>query len=278
MNTRRQFIRISAGIAAAGAPLAAAAPLPTARLGKYDITRLIIGSNPFYGYSHTSRTLDEHMREWSTPDNVCAALQEAGRNGINTFQTNGGDRAISDIRLHRERGGKLQVIALIKKNPEDAVASMRPIAVSHHGEVTDALFRQRKMDDVREFTKRVRQAGVLVGVSTHQPEIVEYIEEHGWDVDFYMGCVYNRTRTPEEIRKLLGQLPLPANEALSRKRPGAHVRRDASNAEDLPGLQDSGGGTRGGIARIARRGFQDRVCGHQTEGLRDRGRLSAVQE
>jgi hypothetical protein len=219
MNTRRQFIGISAGIAAAGAPLAAAAPLPTARLGKYDITRLIIGSNPFYGYSHSSRTLDQHMREWSTPDNVCAALQEAERNGINTFQTNGGDRAISDIRLHRERGGKLQVIALIKEKPEDAVESMRPIAVSHHGEVTDALFRQRKMDDVREFTKRVRQAGVLVGVSTHQPEIVEYIEEHGWDVDFYMGCVYNRTRTPEEIRKLLGQIPLPANELYLEKDP-----------------------------------------------------------
>jgi hypothetical protein len=212
MNTRRQFIQISAGIAAAGAPLAAAAPLPTARLGKYEISRLIIGSNPFYGYSHASRILDQHMREWGTPDNVCAALQEAERNGINTFQTNGNDRAITDIRLHRERGGKLQVIALIKEKPEDAVKDMRPIAVSHHGEVTDALFRQQKMDDVREFTKRTRQAGVLAGVSTHKPEVIEYIEERGWDVDFYMGCAYNRTRTPDEIRKLLGQLPLPPNE------------------------------------------------------------------
>jgi hypothetical protein len=38
-------------------------------------------------------------------------------------------------------------------------------------------------------------------------------------VDFYMGCVYNRTRTPEEIRKLLGQLPLPANELYLEKDP-----------------------------------------------------------
>jgi hypothetical protein len=169
MNTRRQFIQLSAGLAAAGVPLAAAAPLPTARLGKHEVSRLIIGSNPFYGYSHASRALDQHMREWGTPDHICAALQEAERNGINTFQTNGGDRAITDIRLYRERGGKLQVIALIKERPEDAVKNLRPIALSHHGEATDVLFREKRMDEVREFTKRVRQAGVLVGVSTHKP-------------------------------------------------------------------------------------------------------------
>jgi hypothetical protein len=31
-------------------------------------------------------------------------------------------------------------------------------------------------------------------------------------VDFYMLCAYNRTRTPEEFRKMLGVLPLPASD------------------------------------------------------------------
>ncbi len=31
-------------------------------------------------------------------------------------------------------------------------------------------------------------------------------------MDFYFLCVYNRTRTPDEIRKLLGVLPLPATD------------------------------------------------------------------
>jgi hypothetical protein len=221
MKSRRHFLQISAGIAAAGTPLAGAVAetLPTARLGKYEISRLILGSNPFYGYSHASRLLDQHMREWGTPDNVCAALHEAERNGVTTFQTNGDARAITDVARHREGGGKLQVIALIKEKPEDAVKNMRPIAVSHHGEITDAQFRRQKMEEVREFTRRARQTGVLVGVSTHKPEVIEYIEERGWDVDFYMGCVYNRTRTPDEIRKLLGQLPLPAGELYLEKDP-----------------------------------------------------------
>ena len=32
---------------------------------------------------------------------------------------------------------------------------------------------------------------------------VAQVEEQGWDVDFYAGCVYNRTRTPEEWKQVL---------------------------------------------------------------------------
>ena len=44
---------------------------------------------------------------------------------------------------------------------------------------------------------------MLVGVGTHKPEVIELVEEQGWDVDFYSGCVYNRTRTPDEWRQPL---------------------------------------------------------------------------
>jgi hypothetical protein len=160
------------------------------------------------------------MREWGTPEHVGEALHEAERQGITVFQTNGGDRELADIERHREQGGKLQVIALIKEKPEETVARIHPMAVSHHGEVTDVAFRKQQMNEVHEFTKRARQTGVLVGVSTHKPEVIEYIEEHDWDVDFLMGCVYNRTRTPYELRTLLnGELPLPANEVYLEKDP-----------------------------------------------------------
>jgi hypothetical protein len=33
--------------------------------------------------------------------------------------------------------------------------------------------------------------------------VISYVEEQGWDVDFYAGCVYNRTRTPEEWKQVL---------------------------------------------------------------------------
>jgi len=41
-------------------------------------------------------------------------------------------------------------------------------------------------------------------VGTHKPEVIALVEDQGWDVDFYAGCVYNRTRTTEEWKKVLG--------------------------------------------------------------------------
>ncbi len=32
------------------------------------------------------------------------------------------------------------------------------------------------------------------GIGTHIPGVIEYIEDKGWDVDFYMGCFYNLAR------------------------------------------------------------------------------------
>ncbi|MCU0979815.1 MAG: hypothetical protein MUF25_11700, partial [Pirellulaceae bacterium] len=82
----------------------------------------------------------------------------------------------------------------------------------HHGEVTDQLFKSGKLDEIHDFLKRVRDAGMLAGVSTHMPAVVDAIESKGWEPDYYMTCVYERNRSNEELKKLLGYVPLPARE------------------------------------------------------------------
>jgi hypothetical protein len=42
--------------------------------------------------------------------------------------------------------------------------------------------------------------------------VVETIEERGWDIDFYMTCVYERHRTREELLEHLGHVPIPLRE------------------------------------------------------------------
>jgi hypothetical protein len=50
---------------------------------------------------------------------------------------------------------------------------------------------------------------VQVGLSAHNPALIELSEEKGWDVDYYMCCLYYLTRPKDEFRKLLGEdLPL----------------------------------------------------------------------
>lgn len=40
----------------------------------------------------------------------------------------------------------------------------------------------------------MRDCGVQVGLGSHIPEVIEYAEERGWNVDFYMTCFYNLSR------------------------------------------------------------------------------------
>ena len=172
MNSRRDFLMSSAGLAAALAarPLVdraqepVAATLPKVRFGKYEISRLIIGCNQFYGYSHFNQLLDQMMRDWNTPDRVCETLHQCELNGINTFQYSHHERGSSDLERHRANGGKMLLIATdTSKDPiEETVKRIQPIALYHHGERTDVLFRDGKMDQVQEYTKRLRQTGVRV--------------------------------------------------------------------------------------------------------------------
>ncbi len=218
-GTRRALLQSAA---AGGVALAAdtADRLPTVRFGKYEVTRLIVGSNPFYGFGHSVPVLDQVMLEWNTPERVCQTLHACEQNGINTYQGNARERAVADLRRYRAEGGRMQVISLVAGDVvAQVVEQVKPIAIAHHGENTDRLFREGKIEEVHAFTKRVRQAGVMVGVSTHQPQNIARIEDLGWDVDFYMGCVYNRTRTPEELKALLGDVPEPAAEVYLRGDP-----------------------------------------------------------
>ena len=221
MNSRRDFLKSSAGLAAslAATPVARgetapAASLPTVKFGNMEISRMIVGCNQFYGFSHFNKLLDQLMADWNTPERVCQTLLQCQQNGINAFQSSQHGRTLSDLELFRSRGWKMHLIHTDNTNGTvaDAVRKTGAEAIYHHGEATDVLWRAGKMDKLQEYTKQLRQAGVRVGIGTHKPEVVEYVEEHGWDVDFYMLCAYNRTRTPEEYRKLLGVLPIPASD------------------------------------------------------------------
>jgi hypothetical protein len=85
---------------------------------------------------------------------------------------------------------------------KQVVKDIQPIAIVHHGGVTDRLFRQGKSSEVHDFVKRVHDAGVLAGVSAHNPDCIKQVADEGWEVDLFMTCFYYLTRTPEEMGKM----------------------------------------------------------------------------
>jgi len=218
---RRSFLGSSAALAGVGSslgPPALASPpageLPRIPFRGRELTRLAIGSNPFYGYSHFNPIMDSCMREWYTQDRRIAVLKEAEAAGINLWQVHYNDPTVDDWKRYRAEGGKMNVLLLadfeLMKNwkllPE--VAKLQPIGIGHHGNRTDERFREKRMDIVQDFTKAVHDAGVPAGVSMHNPAVMEFIEDKGWAVDYYMTCLYRVSRTVEETRAEFGEASL----------------------------------------------------------------------
>jgi hypothetical protein len=223
---RRDFLRQAAGLATGLAALPAAARgdepskssaplLPTIRLGSHQVTRLIIGGNPIYGYSHFNKHFDHHMTDWHTPDRVMELLRRCEACGLNTFQNSYAERTLSDVDRYRAEGGTMHWLCLGKpdwdQHPDHITdaAKHHPLGISPHGALNERLHRQKKYDVLTDLLKRIRDQGVLVGLSAHDPTLIEEAEERGWDIDYFMCSLYYLTRPKEEYRALLGQtLPL----------------------------------------------------------------------
>jgi hypothetical protein len=223
---RRDFLQQAMGIAAGAAVAAgnarAALPatdssnlLPTIHLGKHAVTRLIVGGNPVYGHSHFNRLFSEHLTAWHTPERVMALLKRCEQAGINTWQNSYAERTLTDLDRYRADGGALNWLCLGKpdwdRHPQriEEAAKRRPIGIAPHGALAEKLYREKRLNVLTDLLKRIRDQGVLVGLSAHNPELIELAEEKGWDVDYYMCCLYYLTRPREEYQKLLGKdLPL----------------------------------------------------------------------
>lgn len=82
----------------------------------------------------------------------------------------------------------------------------KPIGLQHFGARTDRKFVEGKMDEVRDLMKRFRDTGLLVGLCSHDAEILEYAAERDWDVDFYQ-CCFHTVYTYVDLRLLCTRAP-----------------------------------------------------------------------
>ncbi len=229
--SRRQFLigttSVAAGLAAKAGKGDSATALPTVSLGPSRVTRLIVGGNPIYGYSHFNRLFDQHMLEYFTDERVVQFLLDSEKAGINTWQSSFHESFKRHHPQMREAGCKIQWICLAApwdvdrsapRTPDNILAGMlkcaeivskyRPIGMAHHGAATDFLWREGKIDYIKTFLNKAHDLGIPAGISTHNPVILEALEAKGWSNDFYMASFYYQTRKPEEFEKQMGFVPV----------------------------------------------------------------------
>ncbi len=218
---RRSFLAKASGVAASGLVLSSAARaddpppekqplLPTIKLGPHDVTRLIAGWNPIGGHSHTTLNMARVMREYFTVERTVEFVLKCEQEGINTWQYDHTDNGVKSLRAAREQGSAIQAICLHAERAHDAplkkvIDEADPIAIVHHGGVTDAMFRAERYEQVRDFVKKVKDAGRLAGVSSHCPDNIKRVADEGWENDFFMTCFHYVTRPSDQQKELMGR-------------------------------------------------------------------------
>lgn len=174
----------------------------------HKVSKLIIGDNPFNGHSYINSVYPkEEMINYHTEEKILEAMHEMEELGVNTMLPLADPYIIRILKHYRANGGKMNFIfqsfspmVMSKEIAEVSVRMMmevEPIAMYLTGTYCDLRYDLDKNHETREMVEVLRSGGVPVGIGTHYPELIKMSEAEGWNVDFYMACMYNARRGRE---------------------------------------------------------------------------------
>ena len=178
---------------------------PRTTVGGVSLSRMLIGTNWMLGYSHTSASADEMIRRrYHSAEAFKPVLETYLRHGVDSIMAPLGNSP-DLVRALDETEQKLgrEIIRIDtpylnmddtpqgrKEAEEEVKASARRGArfcLIHHScaeqLVNKNLGQICRLDD---YTKMIRDAGLIPGLSAHMPELVVYSDKNGYDVETYI--------------------------------------------------------------------------------------------
>jgi len=172
--------------------------LPCVEFCGLKVTRLVLGANPFAGYSHQGRQRDQEMLTYHTVARIRETWERAEAAGINTMVTNNtSPNVVQAVREYRAAGGALQWIAQIAFRPGQSMEAAIDEAVAigcramyFHGGLVDEAYQRKDEAKVRGWCDRARSLGVPAGVAGHAPEVHRWVDQLGV-ADFHAVCFFN---------------------------------------------------------------------------------------
>jgi hypothetical protein len=209
--TRRTFVK-EALLSSAGLTLAVEArgqekskpsipsiTLPKGKIGKLEVSRLILGGNLLTHFTH-SRELKyvySLAAHYNTDEKILETLAIAEAQGLNTVSMHNPPHPISLLRRYRkERGGKIQWIicptapvepdmSKYRQHVEELIADGCE-AIYLWGVHADSLVAQGKLDLLAKAVELPKEFGVPSGVGGHSLDVVKACEKEGIKADFYI--------------------------------------------------------------------------------------------
>ena len=188
---------------------------PRTVVGGISLPRMLIGSNWMLGYSHRSASADEMIKErFSTREAVCDVISAYLEYGVDAMMAPfvGSDCMPNQVLMEgihmaeQKMGRKVILIdtpTLDVQDTEEArdnckrkIEAVRKngadFCLVHHSSAEQLVSKLNKtMDRLPDYTKMIRENGMVPGLSAHMPELIVYSDLHPeYDVQTYIQ-IYN---------------------------------------------------------------------------------------
>ncbi|MBM4090549.1 MAG: hypothetical protein FJ276_14175 [Planctomycetes bacterium] len=214
-----QAARADDTVGAGPAPPAATDAMPVGKIGKLEISRLLLGGNLLTHYTH-SRDLQyvySLAKHYNTDEKILETLALAEENGINTLVVHNVRSTMKLLRKHRDDGGKMQWITCtfhalaggdltkfgreIEQLVDDGTDAVyvsgveadtlcgftNPIAAANSAERVSPP----KLELLAQAVDLAKAHGLPTGLGAHRLGAIVDCEKAGIDVDFYLKTMHH---------------------------------------------------------------------------------------
>jgi len=166
---------------------------------------MLIGSNWIFGWSHTGHAADEYIKErHSTAEATLSVINAFLKYGVDAFMGpfSSHPPATDRIKAIQDKIGKKLILidtpvlnmddnAAARKESEAIIKTSAAIGSTfcliHHASCEQLINKNKKtMDRLGDYTGMIRQAGLIPGLSAHMPEVIQYTDLNGYDVETYI--------------------------------------------------------------------------------------------
>ncbi|AEF81485.1 hypothetical protein [Leadbettera azotonutricia] len=178
---------------------------PRTTVAGVSLPRMLIGSNWMFGWSHTGHAADVTIKEHhATVEATLKVLEAFLGYGIDAWMApfSSAPDCLDKIKRVQDKIGKKIILidtpifnmddnAAARKETENIIKVSKEIGSAfcllHHSSVEQLVNKNKKtMDRLPDYTDMIRQNGLIPGLSAHMPEIIQYTDLNGYDVETYI--------------------------------------------------------------------------------------------
>ena len=172
--------------------------LPMGRIGQFDVSRLILGSNLIGGWAHARdlKYAQQLFKAYNTEKKVFDTIELAEKAGINTMNVTTSELPM--IRKYRNiTGGKIQTYCQVHPTKDDLYGKINEAIdlgadmLQIQGNCTDWRVRDNEMDVLFKAMEKIREQGYLAGLGAHSVQALIACDKAGLEQDYYMKTLHH---------------------------------------------------------------------------------------